>query len=126
MTKFRISFGTSACIKNKSNDVLAKEVCKEVLEKISQIKALNFEQVGRLPSEEMEIKNIKGKEVAYSTYKQDLGNGVLIVVQAFIPTLIFPNYISFNGVGKIYAEGIIFSQEGNKNMAEDNMLFSYR
>jgi hypothetical protein len=68
-----------------------------------------------------------GTETTYTTYRKVLEDGaLLIVVQAFVRTLAWPTHFSFSGIGRIYAEGFVVSENGDTSDAPDELLWEFR
>jgi hypothetical protein len=57
-----------------------------------------IERLRKLPEEKHEEQTVGDTQTSYTTYRASLADGgLLVVVQAFIPTLAWPTYISFAG-----------------------------
>ncbi len=124
---FRIAFGTASCQTYSGNNSNIKEVCKLVLQKIAYLKSLQFSQLLNWKNSETDIGKIAGKEVLLTAYQQKNEKGeLLIIVQAFYPTLKFPNYFSFSFIGKVFANGFIVDSAGSIRDATDSDLWSFR
>ncbi|WII72749.1 hypothetical protein QJS83_02550 [Bdellovibrio sp. 22V] len=127
MGKFRISFGGASCVECRARSAEETSLCEVVLMRLEHIKALSFEQLKNFPEEEYENFDIKGIQTALTIHRCDLDEqSILIVVQVFLPTWKFPTYFSVNGVGKMFADGIIVNKNGQKSDAPDEYLFQYR
>ncbi len=100
--------------------------CDVILDKLEALSLLNFEQISSLPEEEFYKSRILENEVPVAIYREQLSiDSHLIVVQIFYPTLKFPTYFSFSGIGKIYADGLIFSSSGETQRAKEEYLYPY-
>ncbi len=68
-----------------------------------------------------------GQEAVLTTYVTEIEGGTLLVVaQAFYPTFRFPNYISTNGIGKVFADGILVKNDGKIEDAPIDLLLEYQ
>lgn len=91
------------------------------------MKSLSFDQLKKFPEEDFENFDVAETRAALTIYKRNIDEqSILIVVQAFFPTWKFPTYFSFDGVGKIFADGIIANKNGKKENASDEYLFQFR
>jgi hypothetical protein len=126
MRNFRIAFGVASCKDNTSKNPLVKDICKLVAEKLEILRALSYEQARIFDQEETEFYNLGGKEALLTIYKETVDEDIFIVVQVFQPTWFFPNYISTNGIGKLYAEGLVYRKNGQVESASDSDLWSFR
>ena len=91
------------------------------------LRELSVEQLRKLPENEHKV-YVCGKTTAsLTTHRVDLEDGQLMIVgQIFILTLMWPNYISFAGVGRLYTEGFLVDGNGKVADAPDNSLWPYR
>lgn len=124
---FRISLGNPIAREYSGSDKRILEMNKLVAEKISTLKLLSFEQLGSLEDEESETRNILGKEVYITQFKDSVVStgDLVVVVQAFFPTFVFPNHISFSGTGRISVDGILVSKSGDISPLPKDELYPY-
>ncbi len=123
---FRIALGRASCRSRTKNPAL-RAVCDHLLARLEILRAMPIERLRELPEEKHEEQTVGDTQTSYTTYRASLANGgLLVVVQAFIPTLSWPTYISFAGVGRMYAEGFVASQDGKTIDAPDELLWEYR
>lgn len=124
---FRISFGSASCRGREGEGEPVRTICRRVQEKIESLKALRFEQLGDFREQEPEVLNVSGNEIILTTFKENLEDGrLLVVAQAFFPTLWFPNFISLAGVGKVLSEGFCVKPNGEVQDASEEMLWQFR
>jgi hypothetical protein len=122
----RISFGISSCKSYKGSNKFVRNVCDIILSKIEDVSKLTYEQLSSFDEYEYETSYIDNKDFILTTYKNELDNNdILIIVQGFYQTLVFPNYISTSGTGKMFAEGFIVSKDGTKAEAPESMMLDY-
>lgn len=126
MEGFRISFGIASCrLKNYSAE--EEIVCKKILSKIENFKSLSYQQIKGHATEEMDVINVGNKKVSVISYVEKLEcDMLLVVIQAFYPTIWKPNFISFSGIGKIFAEGLLYQSNGIVKEAAQELLWKYR
>lgn len=126
MEGFRISFGVASCrLKNYSKE--EEIICKRILSKIENLKLLSYQQVKDHTIEETDVISAGNKKVSVITYVERLENDtLLVVIQAFYPTLWKPNFVSFSGIGKIFAEGLLYQSNGTVTEAAQELLWKYR
>jgi hypothetical protein len=126
MEGFRISFGDASC-RLKNYSVEEEVVCKNILSRIEKFKLLTYQQVNANATEETDVISAGNKKVKIISYMERLEDDMLlIVIQAFYPTLWKPNFISFSGTGRIFAEGLIFHPNGTIAEASQEVLWHYR
>lgn len=126
MSELRLSFGQCSCRSKKNRNNIVNSVCGVILNKLEALSLLNFEQISSLPEEDFYKSCILRKEITVAIYREQLSiDSHLIVVQIFYPTLKFPTYFSFSGIGKIFADGLIFYSSGEKKKAEEEYLYPY-
>ena len=124
--KHRISFGDLSCRKYNKNKGLGYDICSEIMARLKQLENLGYSQLEKFKPESSEVIYIKKKKLIITTYKEQLLNKeLLIATQGFLPTLIFPNYISFNGIGKMFADGLIINSNEEKTIAPIESLLKY-
>lgn len=127
MGNFRIALGRASCKTYNGSDSDIGKVCKIVFDKLSYLKTLQYSQLSNWKESESDISNVGGKNVSLTSYvEKNKQSDLLIVVQAFYPTLIFPNYLSFTFIGKVFAEGFIISSSGDIKDAKDKDLWSFK
>ena len=127
MEGFRIAIGRASCANYSGNDQNILEVCKLVSEKLTYLRSLQYSQLEKWMELTSETVQISEKEVVMTVFSQKNEKAkLLVVVQAFYPTLKFPNYFSFSFVGKLYAEGFVVEPTGSIRDATDGDLWDFR
>lgn len=127
MSTLRISFG-DLHFKNhlNSKNAIVRDACIEATSILSNIKSLSYEQVTGFDKSDSLYKEIQTKDVVFTTFKEQLTKeSCLIVVQVFIKNILFPNYFSLTGFGKLYASGLIFNLDGTIQEAPDDKMYEY-
>lgn len=124
---FRIAIGNYSCRSpSRRLGPQAVRICAVVERRIAHLELLERWQILSLPAEEHEIEECDGREIDVSTVREDLrGDYQLVVVIAFRPGLKWPNFISFHGIGQVYAEGIVISPDGNSFEATHELMLPY-
>lgn len=123
---FRISLGTASCRGHESRPPPERALCERVLDKIEWLKGLSSSQLTSLRDQDCEDAYLDGKRGIITTYRQDLPNGYLFVVQGFLPTFRFPAFFSASGIGKLFVEGLVLHQDGRIEPAAAALLGPYR
>jgi len=125
---FRIAIGSCRCANGVvSRNALVRELCSRILARLQRLRSFAPQALANLPSLSTEVERIDGRRAELHTYLHKLDSGdALVIVQGFLRSWRFPNYISFAGVGYIYAEGILVSPDGGIREAEENLLWAFR
>ena len=126
-SSFRIALGRASC-RNGTRNQSFKAVCDGLMSQLEKLRGLPVEHLRELPKENQQGCVVGNASTTYTTYRMSLEDGrLLIVVQAFVRTLAWPTYISFAGVGRMYAEGFVVSQDGKTTVdAPDELLWEFR
>lgn len=123
---FRIALGRASCRTGTQRPVF-KAACGGLLSRLETLRRSSIERLRELPDEGKPEIVANGTETTYTTYRKVLEDGaLLIVVQAFVRTLAWPTHFSFSGIGRIYAEGFVVSENGDTSDAPDELLWEFR
>ena len=124
----RLAVGSCRCADGALNkDSRVRELCSRIVARISVIRTLSPEYLVVIPMLRSEEERIEGSPVHLNTYRDQLPGGEhLIVVQGFLPSWRFPNYIGTSGVGHMYAEGVVVAPTGQVREAEEDYLWEFR
>jgi hypothetical protein len=129
----RISFGSASCGAPVARRwPLLRDVCAEVKARIEHLRSLPPNQLEALADEDTEERAIRNRIVRFTTYRTSVGQGeTLVVVQAFVRTLLRANYIPLGfgaGVfsGRIVVRGLILTPNGRVAEAPDDLLWAFR
>ena len=125
---FRLAIGSCGCAQgSQSRNVVVRELCSRVLARLERLRSFAPQALLNLPPLSTELERIHGRTARLHTYRQNLGSEkALIVVQVFLPSWRFPNYIGSGGVGHLYAEGIVVTGDGGISEAENKLLWAFR
>jgi hypothetical protein len=124
--KFRIAIGHCDCRPPYRNAVEAR-VCKAICETLAIWRNRLSADVAAVPTELFEEQIVEGRRVTFATYKLgDRGAGTLVVRQALIHTWSRPTYLSIGAVGRLYAEGLLLTSDGNVEAASDDLMWQFR
>jgi hypothetical protein len=109
----RIAIGSGQCASGlKSRNKTLRKLCGRVLDRLDGLRALSAEQLRDLP-ESTELEWLEQKRVLINIFRESQQDSVvLVVVQGFFPTWWLPTYISADGVGHIFAEGVVVTPDG--------------
>lgn len=123
---FRIALGTGSCRTGGTN-LRFQAVCDGLMRRLEALKGSSTERLRKLPEEGQPEAVANGGRVVYTIYRKMLGDGAaLIVVQAFLRTLSWPTHFSFSGIGRIYADGFVLTEDGTIKDAPDELLWAFR
>ena len=128
----RMSFGAARCGTGLADRwPLLKAVCGEIGVRIEQLRSLSPEQIRSLSEEVSEEITIGDKKVRFTTYRQSVDGGTLVVVQAFFRTLFRANYVPLERgagalSGRMTVEGVLLTPDGQLVKAPDDLLWSFR
>lgn len=126
MSRFRISLGVSSCAGWENKRRIERDVCGQVLAQLERLRSLSEPELKEMPAETGIPFHLSGDEISIKISRVTFSDGqMLLVVQAFLPTWIFPNYFSFGAVGKMFVEGLLF-KNGCFHVPEDSLLWSFR
>jgi hypothetical protein len=83
--------------------------------------------VASVPTESFEEQIVEGCHVTFGTYKVAVREGgTLIVFQALVHIWSWPTYVSIGAVGRMYAEGLLLTNDGNVEPASDDLMWQFR
>lgn len=123
-----MAFGEGSCASGaKSRDARVRELCGRIKARVAALRIRPAEHLRLLPESSTEKERIDGRLIILNTYADPTPSGELIVVvQGFLPTWRFPNYIGIAGIGRMYAEGLVVSPQGGVRDAEGQDMWGYR
>ncbi len=125
---FRLAFGDGCCSSGaRSTDQNVRELCARIVARREALRSRPSEQLRSLPECQTERERVNGRLVVLNTYAARVPSGeLLLVVQGFLPTWRFPNYIGVTRIGRMYAEGLVVATDGSVRDAEDDYMWGYR
>jgi hypothetical protein len=124
--KFRIAIGRCACQPPYRNAV-EECVCKAIHATLTNWRGRLPADVAAVPTELFEEQIVEGCRVSFATYKLGDGGGTTLVVrQALVHTWSRPTYLSIGAVGRLYAEGLLLTADGNVEPASDDLMWQFR
>ena len=123
---FRIAIGTCSC-KGSSRDPIQQVACGAVQASREAWRARLPADLGAVPLEQLEPVVVEGTRMTLGTYKLPLDTGQTVVAfQALVHTWSRPTYLSLGAVGRLYAEGLLVSPEGDVIDAPDDIMWQFR
>ena len=124
--KFRIAIGRCDCQPPYRNAV-EECVCKAIHETLANWRSRLPGDVAAVPTELFEEQIDEGCRVTFATYKLgDSEAGTLVVRQALVHTWSRPTYLSIGAVGRLYAEGLLLTSDGNVQPVSDDLMWQFR
>jgi hypothetical protein len=106
--------------------VVEERVCKTVYETLAGWRRRLPADVAAVPTELFEEQIVDGYRVTFGTYKLEVGEETLIVCQALLHTWSRPTFLAIGNVGRMYAEGLLLTKDGNIEPASDNLMWQFR
>ena len=123
---FRIAIGRCDCQRPYRSAVEAR-VCDTIHERLANWRSRLAADVAAVPTESFEEQIVEGHRVTFGTYKLGASAGAtLIACQALVHTWSQPTFLSIGAVGRIYAEGLLFTNDGNVEPASDALMWPFR
>jgi hypothetical protein len=122
----RIAIGRCDCQAPYRN-TLEERVCKAIHGRLTEWRSRLPADVDAVPTELFEEQIIEACRVTFGIYKLVVsGAGTLVVCQALVRTWSRPTYLSIGGVGRMYAEGLLVTNDGNVEPASDYLMWQFR
>jgi len=126
MMAFRIAIGRCDC-QRPYRSAVEESVCNTIHERLSNWRSRLPADVAAVPNESFEEQIVEGYRVTFGTYKQRVNTGgTLIVCQALLHTWSRPTFLSIGAVGRMYAEGLLVTNDGNVESASDDLMWEFR
>ena len=123
---FRIAIGRCDC-QRPYHSAVEERVCDTIHERLDHWRSRLPADIGAVPTESFEEQIVEGHHVTFGTYK--LGpsaGGTLIVCQALVHTWSGPTFLSIGAVGRMYAEGLLVTNDGNVESVSDDLMWQFR
>ncbi|MEM9555699.1 MAG: hypothetical protein AAGC60_15695 [Acidobacteriota bacterium] len=123
---FRIALGECRC-KEPFKEGAETIACELIGELLDRWRDRLPQDLGAVPIEAYEEHLVEGWRLTLGTHRvaRDEG-GTLVVFQVFVHTWKRPTFFSFGAVGRMYAEGLLVSEDGVVQDAPDEDLWFYR
>jgi hypothetical protein len=123
---FRIAIGTCSCQPPYADKIQAA-VCSAVAALLQDWRVRFPADLGEFPAEWTENRDVEGYRVTFRTEKRALPSGqTLAVFQALVHTWSRPTFLSTAAVGRLYAEGLLVSEDGTVLRAPDEVMWEFR
>ena len=123
---FRIAIGRCDC-QRPYRSAVEERVCDTIHERLANWRSRLPADVAAVPTESFEEQIVEGYHVTFGTYKLGASaGGTLIVCQALLHTWSGPTFLSIGAVGRMYAEGLLVTSDGNVESASDDLLWQFR
>jgi hypothetical protein len=123
---FRIAIGRCDC-QRPYRSAVEERVCDTIHERLDNWRSRLPDDVAAVPTESFEEQIVEGHHVTFGTYKQEASaGGTLIVCQALVHTWSRPTFLSIGAVGRMYAEGLLVTNDGNVESASDDLMWQFR
>ncbi len=123
--KFRIAIGRCDC-QPPYRDAVEEQVCNKIHETLASWRSRLPHDVAAFPEDAFDVW-VDGRRVTFATYKLDVGGGeTLVVCQALVHTWSRPTFLAIGNIGRMYAEGLLLTLDGNVASAPDNLMWQFR
>lgn len=123
---FRVALGPCTCKAVASGDI-DESICRELLKRLTSLRSENAAVLGALPLYVEELCQVGDRDIRFETIREPVSQqDFLIVVRAFLSTWRRPTWLSFAGVGRLYADGIIVRSSGSIEDAPDELMWGFR
>jgi hypothetical protein len=123
---FRIAIGRCDC-RAPYGSAVDESACNAIREKLVGWRGRLPADVAAVPIESFEEQIIDGHNVTFGTYRIGASaGGTLIVFQALVHTWSRPTFLSIGAVGRMYAEGLLVTNDGRVEPASDDLLWQFR
>jgi hypothetical protein len=123
---FRIALGRCDC-RTSYRNAIDDRVCNTIQETLASWRSRLPDDIAAVPTESFEEQSIDGRHVTFGTFKLEKSPGrTLIVCQALIHTWWRPTFLSLGAVGRMYAEGLLVTNNGDVEPAPDDLMWKFR
>ena len=123
---FRIAIGRCDCTKPFKNDI-QEWACGWIEEQLAEWRARLPGDISSFPKEAFDDQIIDGHRVSLLMHREPISDGAeLIVLQVFVHTWNRPTFLSIGRVGRIYAEGLVVSRNGDLTPAPNEVMWDFR
>ena len=128
----RIAIGSVSC-KHRAvqRSTLLSAACAQISRRLDALRSMPKANLLNLPEAKTETESIGGKDVSITTFRAyTKDGGMLIVVQAFVPTFLSANWFPltiFKGhrAGRVMSEGFVVSSTNQIDEAPEELLWPF-
>lgn len=123
---FRLAVGRCSCAEPQPDGV-RQAVCQALLKRLETLRAMDTGELLRLPPYSTAVAQVEGRTVRFETIRESYpGEKAIIVVRAFFRSWLRPTWISFSGVGHLFADGFIIRNDDAKETAANEVMWDFR
>jgi hypothetical protein len=123
--KFRIAIGRCDC-RPPYRDTVEDQVCNKIHETLASWRSRLPDDVAAFPEEAFDVV-VDGRRVTFATYKVEVSDGeTLLVCQALVHTWNRPTFLAIGNVGRMYAEGLLLTDDRKVEPAPDKVMWQFR
>jgi len=98
-----------------------------LIARLETLRARDGSFLQSLPPYSKAVEMIEGRAVTFETIREPYVDGnIIVVVRAFFHTWSSPTWLSFAGVGHMFADGLIVNADGVKQGAPDEVMWDFR
>jgi hypothetical protein len=106
---------------------IEEHVCKTIHETLASWRSRLPDDIAAVPTESFEELSVDGHHVTLGTLKRQVSTGrSLVVCQALVHTWWRAKFFSIGAVGRIYAEGLLVTDDGSVEPASDDLMWQFR
>ncbi len=122
----RIAFGRCSCT-GAQPDARRQAVCRALSDRLNALREKESTELESLPPYSEVTENIEKRLVRFESIREPYPDAkAIIVVRAFVHTWSRPTWLSFSGVGHMFADGFIVQNDGTKTTAPDEDMWEFR
>jgi hypothetical protein len=122
----RIALGRCSCT-DAQPDPTRQAICRELMSQLNQLRSKPASELEQLPPYAESEQVIAGRKVTFETIVEPFPDAKLIIVKrAFSRSLSRPNWISFQGIGHMFADGFVVQDDGSIQDAPDEWMWDFR
>lgn len=125
-TTFRLAVGRCSCAEPQ-RDTVRQAVCRDLVKRLDVLRGMDTGELLRLPRYSRAVARIEGRSVRFETIRERYpGEVAIVMVRAFFHTWWWPTWISFHDVGHLFADGFILRNDGEKETADNKIMWQFR
>jgi hypothetical protein len=122
----RVALGRCTCTEPQP-DTKRQAVCRILTDRLNALRAKEGTELEQLPPYSETEDTIEGHLVRFETIRESYpGAKAIVVMRAFFHTWSRPTWISFSGVGHMFADGFIVRNDGTKESVADQDMWDFR
>lgn len=123
---FRIAIGNCSCAQPYADEI-QRLACEAIQAQLREWRPRLPADLSAIPVQAFEHRRVDGLALTLGVYRGTVdGAGSLIVFQVFVHTWSKPTFLALGRVGRMYAEGLVVSPQGDVSSAPDEIMWEFR